>query len=53
MVLVERGPRRALSFLLGMAITASPVYFIFVTQTKSFHFARTVTAGGSSLVAYW
>ncbi|EOD34380.1 hypothetical protein EMIHUDRAFT_449354 [Emiliania huxleyi CCMP1516] len=41
MVLVERGPRRALSFLLGMAITASPVYFIFVAQTKSFHFART------------
>lgn len=51
MVIHERGPSRALAFLLGMTITASPVYFVFVSQTKSFHFARTVTAGGATYFA--
>ena len=51
MVWYERGPRRALSFLLGMVITASPVYFVFISQTKSYHFARTVTAGGATYFA--
>jgi hypothetical protein len=51
MVVHERGPSRALAFLLGMTITASPVYFVFVSQTKSFHFARTVTAGGATYFA--
>ena len=42
-------PRRCLPSRAGCF--SPPVYFVFVSQTKSHHFARTVSAGGASYFA--
>ena len=47
----SQGARRSFRFMLGMLITLSPVYFIFITQSKSYHFSRTVTSGGARYYA--
>ena len=41
----ERGPRMCLHFIYGKAITLAPLYYLFVAQTRAYHFASTMRWG--------
>ena len=47
----DHGARKSLAFVFGMVITISPVYFIFLAQTKAHAFASAVGGGGAVYVA--
>ena len=47
MVAHERGMRVAVNYLFGKLLTLAPLYYIFIAQTRSYHFARTTRWGGA------
>ena len=51
MVLWDHGAKKSLAFVFGMVTTVSPVYFIFLAQTKAYSFASTVGGSGAVYVA--
>jgi hypothetical protein len=48
MVWHERGARLGLHYLYGKLITLAPLYYIFIAQTRAYHFANTMRWGSAS-----
>ena len=47
MVAHERGMRVAVNYLFGKLLTLAPLYYIFIAQTRAYHFANTMRWGGA------
>ena len=47
MVWHERGTRLGLHYLYGKVITLAPLYYIFIAQTRAYHFANTMRWGSA------
>lgn len=44
----ERGVRLGLHYFYGKVITLAPLYYLFVAQTRAYHFANTMRWGGAT-----
>ena len=51
MVWHERGVRLGLHYLYGKLITLAPLYYIFIAQTRAYHFANTMRWGSAGTSA--
>ena len=47
MVMHERGTRLGFHYLYGKIITLAPLYYIFISQTRAYHFANTMRWGSA------
>ena len=47
MVWHERGTRLGLHYLYGKVVTLAPLYYIFIAQTRAYHFANTMRWGSA------
>lgn len=44
----EKGVRVGLAYLYGKVITLAPLYYLFIAQTRAFHFTNTMRWGGAA-----
>lgn len=47
LIMRERGVRVGLFYLYGKIVTLAPMYYLFIAQTRAYHFARTMAWGGA------
>lgn len=43
----EKGMRVGLYYLYGKVVTVAPAYYLFIAQTRAYHFAHTMAWGGA------